>query len=320
MAFSPFRLSWFIKNWFAVAAVPSVILFIFILSSFRLKVKMFYPKFTKTHFKTFQQTAGIRTTGVSSKINEKCYSSADWDTILHADSLSGYELLQYFMWSNSSSCNLSHDFGGQLGKNPTGIAGQKAICIDSRVAPQPGKCLVYSFGINKEWSFDEHMELYGCEVFAFDPSMGMENHDHSPGIHFYNLGLSNRDEYNIYENWTMRSLLSIYGSLSARHGHKIIDYLKIDIEFYEWIALPQIMESGMLSKIRQLGIEVHLDHTDDIEWYRGWAKILRKMEKMGMIRFDSKYNPWSFGNFTELQLLGSFGYEIAWYNENLLHR
>ena len=93
----------------------------------------------------------------------------------------------------------------------------------------------------------------------------------------------------------------------------------VDIEFYEWIALPQIIESGILSKIRQLGIEVHLDHRDQIDKYREWAKILRALEKKGMIRFDSKYNPWSAGNFTELELWGSFGHEIAWYNDNFLH-
>jgi hypothetical protein len=36
-----------------------------------------------------------------------------------------------------------------------------------------------------------------------------------PSIHFYNWGLSNRDEFNIYENWTVRSLLSIYETLSS---------------------------------------------------------------------------------------------------------
>ena len=34
------------------------------------------------------------------------------------------------------------------------------------------------------------MEDYGCNVFAFDPTMGKEDHNHSARVMFYNLGLS----------------------------------------------------------------------------------------------------------------------------------
>ncbi|XP_045036631.1 methyltransferase-like protein 24 isoform X1 [Daphnia magna] len=279
-------------------------------------LKIIYVHFTQQHVKISSKFTA--TTLLPCKVNDLLQDPlTDWDLLLDAESLTGSQVMQYFTWTNHSSCLLTHDFGGEIRKNPTGIAGQKAVCIDPNVAPQPNQCLVYSFGIDNEWSFDEYMEQYGCEVFAFDPSMNVESHDHSPRIHFYNWGLSNQDEHNVFENWTMRSLSSIYESLVIHHGHSIIDYLKIDIEFYEWIALPQILKSGMLSKVRQMGIEVHLDHRDNIEKYREWAKILRSLENGGMIRFDSKHNPWSVGNFTEIGLWGSFGHEIAWYNGKL---
>ena len=34
------------------------------------------------------------------------------------------------------------------------------------------------------------MAEYGCTVSAFDPSMGKEDHNHSAGVMFYNVGLS----------------------------------------------------------------------------------------------------------------------------------
>jgi hypothetical protein len=250
--------------------------------------------------------------------NVNCQSTTDWDALLDSETLTGPQLIEYFMWTNHSSCQLSHDFGGLMMDNPSGLAGQKAVCIDPEVAPKPGQCLVYSFGINGDWSFDEKMSRYGCDVYAFDPSMDMGPHDHSPGnVHFYNWALGDRNEYDNHFNWTIYSLSTIYKKLSALHGPKIIDYLKIDIEYSEWIALPQMIASGMLANVRQLGMEVHLNKADTLEQHVLWAKLLRTIEKMGMVRFDSEYNPWFMGNFTLFPLSASLGYEIAWYNSNL---
>jgi hypothetical protein len=106
--------------------------------------------------------------------------------------------------------------------------------------------------------------------------------------------------------------------LSEKHGLKIIDYLKIDIESSEWIVLPQIIESGMLQNVRQLGVEIHLNNLMEIDELRKSAKILRSIEKMGMIRFDSKKNPWFVGKLEKYASGVSLGYEIAWYNSKLL--
>ena len=64
-------------------------------------------------------------------------------------------------------------------------------------------------------------------------------------------------------------------------------------------------------------MEVHLEEIATLEQHVLWAKLLRTIEKMGMVRFDSEYNPWYKGNFTLFPLSASLGYEIAWYNSNL---
>ncbi|XP_045031742.1 methyltransferase-like protein 24 [Daphnia magna] len=247
-------------------------------------------------------------------------SPSYWDALLDSDTLTGNQVMEYFLWSNRPSCQLVHDFGGTMYANPSGMDGQKSVCIDPQVAPKPDDCLVYSFGINDEWSFDEQMSDYGCQVFAFDPSMGKDPHDHSPGnVHFYDWGLGDRDKHDVDYNWKIRSLSSIYEELSVGHGRKIIDYLKMDIEAAEWTVLPEIIRSGMLSNIRQLGMEIHLVTDAPLDKYRELAKLLRSMENMGMVRFDSEYNPWFLGDFVQLQLWKhTQGYEIAWYNSNLL--
>jgi hypothetical protein len=247
--------------------------------------------------------------------------TTDWDNLLDSTTLTGAQIMQYLKWSNRQSCQLVNDFGGTMRTNPSGWDGQKSVCLDPEVAPIPDQCLVYSFGIKNEWSFDEQMSAYGCQVYAFDPSMaGQDHYDHNPGnVHFFKWGLGERDQHDADYNWTIRSLSSIYEELSARHGRRIIDYLKIDVEFDEWIALPEIITSGMLSNVRQLAMEVHMDFEASLDQHRQWAKLLRSIETMGMIRFDSEYNPWYVGSFVRIPLEGPLGYEIAWYNGNLSH-
>lgn len=67
-----------------------------------------------------------------------------------------------------------------------------------------GNCIVYSFGLGADWSFDKAAEERGCEVHGFDPSgllwrQGMHGRDYSgidyakqyPSLkrHFHNWGL-----------------------------------------------------------------------------------------------------------------------------------
>ena len=87
----------------------------------------------------------------------------NWKTI-NVTSMTPEQIIEYFLWTNQTSCKLSHDFGGKMLQNPSGFDGQKAVCLDLEVAPKAGHCIVYSFGINYEWSFDEAMESYGCQV------------------------------------------------------------------------------------------------------------------------------------------------------------
>ncbi|XP_057368161.1 uncharacterized protein LOC130689152 [Daphnia carinata] len=279
-------------------------------------VILFVSLFFATAFFCLQY-AGIRTVGTAA--SRPCQTPVfGWRT-LNVDEMSPEDMINYFLWPNRTSCRLVHDFGGHMKRKPSGLDGQKAVCLSpEQVAPPPGECLVYSFGINNEWSFDDHMERYGCQIYAFDPSMKANDHDRSPAIHFLKLGLHSRDWTN-KEGWRLRSLTSIYNMLIKRHGERVIDYLKIDIELDEWEIIPQIIKSGMLAKIRQLAVEIHLSIKDSPERMRDRVRIIRSLEEAGMVRFDSKMNPWFSGTFKLLGLSGPRGYEIAWYNNKFLN-
>ena len=264
------------------------------------------------------------------------YPFVDWAQV-NMDTLTGQQLTDYFSWSNSGSCNLVQDFGGVMifVDDIPAIDGQKAVCLDRpHLAPSLDGCVVYSFGINNEWSFDETMAKYGCQVYAFDPSMNISHHNRSQSIHFYQIALDSEDG----ENWNgrpgikSRTLESIYKMLNSNqpishNNDDIIDYLKIDIETAEWRVLPHIVRSGMMDKVKQLSVEIHLPNGSDnddtiftLDQYRKVASILQSLENHGLIRFDSKRNPWSVGVGKAVGLLGvdaPFAYEIAWFNSKL---
>ncbi len=243
---------------------------------------------------------------------DKAVPEINWKTINVAN-ITPEQIVEYFLWGNQSSCKLAHDFGGIMLKNPSGLDGQKAVCLDTEVAPKAGNCIVYSFGINNEWSFDDNMEKYGCKVYSFDPSMKREDHNRSSAISFYNLGISYQDKIES-NGWKLKTLSSIYSMLKPIHGDVVIDYLKMDIESAEWGAIPDIIKSGMLAKVRQLGVEFHWYPHTELSYCRTWVEIVKSIEDAGMIRFDSKYNPWFMGNIPAFQnFTGSLGYEIAWY-------
>ena len=220
---------------------------------------------TSSHQIYTQTTTAMTKNEILAMINNKLI--VDWKKT-RVDQLSLQQMTDYLLWSNDSSCLMSQFFGGiMLSLVPGEIAGydgQKAVCLDSTVAPKEDRCLVYSFGINNDWTFDEAMELYGCRVFSFDPSMNQPDHNHSRAIRFYRMALDsvNQNDWNQLKGVPSRTLSSIYQMLTIHHSaDAVIDYLKIDIEGAEWNVLPHILQSGMMDKVRQLAVEIHLSKT-----------------------------------------------------------
>ena len=76
----------------------------------------------------------------------------------------------------------------------------------------------------------------------------------------------------------------------------------------------------MMDKVRQLGIEIHLDSENSVSTFRQLAKILQSIEDYGMIRFDSRRNVLnSVVEFTKVENFSAVeNYEIAWYNSRLI--
>lgn len=105
------------------------------------------------------------------------------------------------------------------------VASTAAVTASLSASRQPS-CLVYSFGVGDEISFDIAAEALGCSVFMFDPTVGRPRQDLSEHIHFFPIGLADRDSVNQDVGWTYRSFESIVQMLGHRNNREL-DILKI---------------------------------------------------------------------------------------------
>lgn len=173
--------------------------------------------------------------------------------------------------------------------------GEKYACADAEFSLlTSGDCIVYSFGVAEDWSFEEDMEWLGCTVYAFDPTTEAKTGSRNGSIVFGRLGLA-AGNYVTGEGWTMRELGEVVRRLG--HAQRSLQYLKIDIEMEEWQVLRQQLslthEPAPLKRVEQLGIELHFWHTPPlhhIHRYRQIYRLFLDMQKQGWYPFSYQSN------------------------------
>ncbi|XP_067664798.1 probable methyltransferase-like protein 24 [Haliotis asinina] len=196
-------------------------------------------------------------------------------------------------WQASSLLKWDWDKPPEYKCSKIEMKGNWHICNDGKFKVKP-PCLVYSFGIWNDWSFDDAMGALGCEVHSFDPSIGKTSFNRSKNVHFHDLGLSGRDSdtyvptKDIYvkktTTWKVRRLKTIMEMLG--HTNRHLDILKIDIETSEWPAVKDIVASGLFSKVRQFAVEWHLFPTyPNKSEYIGFYAAIMAMRKQGLRTF-----------------------------------
>lgn len=198
------------------------------------------------------------------------------------------------------------------------------ICFDALPA-NTGECVVYSFGLGADWSFDivASSPPYSCTVHGFDPSDqnwrdGMHGNTYSqidykkqyPApprriLHSWGLGSAPHAVYPKHavpsewpglgdpplsktnsEPWEMRSVASSMEVLA----HKQLAVLKIDVEGSEWIAMSSLLstmsDSLAAGDIQQLLVEWHWDPFSTLRDARN-QDILKKLETLGFFPFHN---------------------------------
>ena len=203
--------------------------------------------------------------------------------------------------------------------------GSWSICMDDANLVdrmRSRECVVYSFGVRTDWSFDSAIARLGCTVHAFDPSV-----DHpeqlAPGVHFHPVGLSGQDgtlngvplsRENVRSTWNMRSL----SSLAKELQHTQVDLLKIDIEGAEWDVLEQVA-SGELDalSIGQIVAEVHFGDSEmrggDWKMEQREVGILQKMQGAGWALWRREDNEQGYERGRSfLRGHGSCCFDVGW--------
>ena len=173
--------------------------------------------------------------------------------------------------------------------------GGKWVCGVERLATQRAPCVVYSFGINKDSSFEAALlqRAPHCEVWGYDGSVtlfGPElagNAALAARAHFfpYMLAAHDRPEMDPPE----RTL----AALMAANGHAFVDVLKLDVEGAEFDALaaflkPYVGPHAPPLPVGQLELEIHAwnERGDFAPFYAWWLL----MERAGLRPFFTEPN------------------------------
>ncbi|XP_069189388.1 uncharacterized protein [Procambarus clarkii] len=173
------------------------------------------------------------------------------------------EQYRSYLHHTENTCAKIVQFGG---KPPAPGDGKKFVCLDKRFNIKPGNCTVFSFGINNEWSFEDDFAKFGCKVYAFDPTMGKEDHQRSANVHFQAVGIANykgTKKIGMGNNWDMRRV-DRFENLVNQLGlaGQVIDYVKLDVELSEVDFLQDMLLNSphVLRNIKQIAMEVHDDY------------------------------------------------------------
>ena len=153
-------------------------------------------------------------------------------------------------------CKEKHRFGGSYLSYCHYVDGGKYVCMDELIYDiENNECVIFSFGIANDWTFEDMMDNLGCTVFAFDPSVNFPS-KRGRNITFEKLGVAAKKDQD--------KLMDTLGNILKKYHYENtkISYLKMDIESSELTGLPQWLSDGALKYVQQIAVEVHLSGTE----------------------------------------------------------
>jgi len=164
--------------------------------------------------------------------------------------------------------------------------GGKFVCGVRQIANKVGPCVIYSYGVGRESSFEEELtNRTHCSVYMFDHTIDVYNMSLPKKlpkrVFIEKVGLGVKDTENL------RSIKSTM----KKYNHDFIDILKIDTEGAEFAVFDNIQDDfpdGL--PFAQLLMEIHFPPEGEKNYYKHYLTWLRNLEKMGFRDFFSEIN------------------------------
>jgi len=212
---------------------------------------------------------------------EKIQSIKKLDTTNISNKDAKLFFFQTLAFPMQSICKVLKRIGGSWNKRQ--VDGDKFICMDRLFSKN--KCIIYSFGISNDWTFEDLLDSsgLGCQIFAYDHTINNVPSRRGEQIFYFKTGMG------FGEN--LKSLSTLIAE--NKHKNDTIDYLKIDIEgtelsdggFKDWI------ESGALQNVDQIALEMHVIQKGSNErQYIELLHILRDMYQLGFVLISQEVN------------------------------
>ncbi|KAI0820548.1 methyltransferase domain-containing protein [Trametes gibbosa] len=129
--------------------------------------------------------------------------------------------------------------------------GGKWLCGISRIEDKPD-CVIYSFGVDSSYSFETTLlqSTRHCQIWIYDSTKGDGAKSQIPRslrhrAHFDKIALGATDRHapgDDPKTWTLKSLMT-------ENGHSHIDFLRMDVEGWEWETFRGIVRDFTLERL-----------------------------------------------------------------------
>lgn len=196
-----------------------------------------------------------------------------------ARTLDDYWKTPFSIWDfipASFNCPWEIERVGRLGD------GGKWVCGMSKyeTLPMGRECVIYSFGIQFESSFEEgFLERTGCEIWGYDYSVSefgqqLKGAERKSRAHFTQAGIGGTtDESEDPPFYSIQDLMDM-------NGHDRVDVLKMDIEGAEFETMASLVKFFGRGEVPvgQFMVEIHLEDgkitTDEfLSWWEDLEEV-----------------------------------------------